>query len=82
MSNPDSPVVRESILGACLKPFPASRKVHVQGSRPDLQVPLREVRLSPTRDFEDRLIPNEPIRLYDTSGPYTCLLYTSDAADE
>ncbi len=71
MPNPESPAVRESILGACLKPFPASRKVHVQGSRADLRVPLREVSLSPTRDFGDRLIPNDPVRLYDTSGPYT-----------
>ncbi len=71
MPNPETPVGRESILGACLQPFPASRKIHVQGSRPDLRVPLREVRLSPTRDFEGRLLENEPVRLYDTSGPYT-----------
>ena len=29
------------------EPFPASRKIYVQGSRPDIRVPMREVRLTP-----------------------------------
>jgi len=42
--------------------MPASRKIYVPGSRPDILVPMREITLSG----------NEPsIRLYDTSGPYT-----------
>ena len=41
---------------------PAARKVYVTGSREDLRVPMREIALTP---------PNEPVRLYDTSGPYT-----------
>ena len=50
--------------------FPASKKVHVEGSRPDIQVPFREVALTPTRGrFGDDS--NPPVRLYDTSGPYT-----------
>ncbi|HLF04283.1 MAG TPA: phosphomethylpyrimidine synthase ThiC, partial [Dehalococcoidia bacterium] len=50
--------------------FPASRKVYVEGSRPDIRVPFREVTLTPTAG---RFGPeaNPPIRLYDTSGPYT-----------
>jgi phosphomethylpyrimidine synthase len=71
MPNAATPVAHGTILGACLQPFPASRKVHVEGSRRDLQVPFREVQLQPTRDFEGRLLPNAPVRLYDTSGPYT-----------
>ena len=71
MPNPETPVARESILGACLQPFPASRKTYVQGSRADLRIPFREVQLQSTRDFEGRLLPNDPVRLYDTSGPYT-----------
>lgn len=71
MPNPDPASPRASILQACLQPFPASRKVHVAGSRPDLQVPFREIQLQPTRDFEGRLVENPPVRLYDTSGPYT-----------
>ncbi len=50
--------------------FPNSRKVYVVGSRPDIRVPFREVRLSPTltvKGYEE----NPPLRLYDTSGPYS-----------
>ena len=71
MPNPETPVARASILEACLQPFPASRKTYVPGSRADLRIPFREVQLQSTRDFEGRLLANEPVRLYDTSGPYT-----------
>jgi phosphomethylpyrimidine synthase len=60
-----------TVLAACLKPFPASRKIHVAGTRPGVQVPFRQVELHPTRDYQDRLSENEPVVLYDTSGPYT-----------
>ena len=52
------------------RPFPASRKIYVQGSRPDIRVPMREVQLSPTHTQSGRE-ENPPIFLYDTSGPYT-----------
>jgi phosphomethylpyrimidine synthase len=51
------------------QPFPASRKIHVEGPG-GLRVPMREVSLSPTRG-SDGLSPNAPVTLYDTSGPYT-----------
>ena len=51
-------------------PFPHSKKIHVQGSRPDLRVAMREVIQSDTRDG-DASHPNPPIPVYDTSGPYT-----------
>ena len=50
--------------------FPASKKVYAEGSQPDIRVPFREIELSPTvtsRGEEE----NPPIRVYDTSGPYT-----------
>ncbi len=50
--------------------FPASTKVYVEGSRPDIRVPMREIALSPTIT-EQGETPNEPIRVYDTSGVYT-----------
>lgn len=50
--------------------FPASKKVYVEGSRPDIRVPMREITLSPTKT-ETGIIENEPVRVYDTSGPYT-----------
>jgi len=72
MSNsPSAITVRENTLESCLKPFPASEKIYVQGSRADIQVPLRRVKLQPTRDFDGTLTPNEPVLLYDTTGPYT-----------
>jgi len=50
--------------------FPGSKKVYVTGNRPDLRVPMREVALTPTRGRHGEE-PNAPVRLYDTSGPYT-----------
>ncbi|PID06440.1 MULTISPECIES: phosphomethylpyrimidine synthase ThiC [unclassified Sporosarcina] len=50
--------------------FPASRKIYVRGSRPDILVPMREIELSPTVTDQDE-IANEPFRVYDTSGKYT-----------
>src|SRR5690606_33479572 len=52
------------------KPITGSRKVYVQGSRPDIRVPVREVRLAPVTGPNGRE-EQEPVRLYDTSGPYT-----------
>ncbi len=54
--------------------LPASRKVYIEGSRPDIQVPMREIILDPTpvqgiseNDWEQ----NSPFYVYDTSGVYT-----------
>ncbi|REK55312.1 MAG: phosphomethylpyrimidine synthase ThiC [Thermobacillus sp.] len=51
-------------------PIPGSRKVYLTGSRPDLRVPMREVALAPSRTPQGET-PNDPVLLYDTSGPYT-----------
>ncbi|HLQ31549.1 MAG TPA: phosphomethylpyrimidine synthase ThiC [Chloroflexota bacterium] len=48
----------------------ASSKAYVQGSRPDIRVPMREVRLADT-DSGYGGGSNAPVRVYDTSGPYT-----------
>lgn len=50
--------------------FPGSKKVYVEGSRPDIQVPMREIELSPTIGSFGKE-ENRPVRVYDTSGPYT-----------
>ncbi len=56
---------------------PNSKKVYVQGEiNPDIQVPFREIKLSPTiiqnsGNGEPKEEPNDPILVYDTSGPYT-----------
>ncbi|KQP20039.1 phosphomethylpyrimidine synthase ThiC [Pseudorhodoferax sp. Leaf267] len=49
------------LLALTREPFPASRKIYLEGSRVDLRVPLREVALTN----------GELVHLYDTSGPYT-----------
>ena len=50
-------------------PFPNSRRVYVEGPRPDCRVPMREVSLSPTPARQGPPEENAPVRLYDTSGP-------------
>ncbi|WP_227939414.1 phosphomethylpyrimidine synthase ThiC [Alkalihalobacillus deserti] len=57
--------------------FSGSKKVYVKGSRPDLLVPMREIELSPTTGSvgEEE---NLPVRVYDTSGPYTDHNYSVD----
>ena len=70
----------ETTFEKCLKPFPASEKVYITGSREDLRVPVRQVKLQPTREFDGTLTVNEPVRIYDTSGPYTDPNATIDLA--
>jgi len=53
------------------QPFPASSKLYVEGSRPDIQVAMREIKLSPTTLQNGELEINPSVRVYDTSGPYT-----------
>ena len=50
--------------------YPASEKVYITGSRPDIRVPMRKVSLSETpNSFGAEQ--NSPVYLYDTSGPFT-----------
>ena len=53
-------------------PFPASRKIYVAGTQPGVRVPMREIALTPTKPMNGGPdTPNEPVAVYDTSGPYT-----------
>lgn len=62
-------------------PLPASRKIYVSGTlHPDIRVPQREIAQSPTKRHtpqairglaEPEAVPNPPVVVYDTSGPYT-----------
>ena len=67
----------DPVQPAAERAFPASRKIYVAGSRPDLRVPMREIALSPTRTHAPGSHPgaaeepNPPLVVYDTSGPYT-----------
>ena len=63
--------------GITRTPFPGSSKIYLNGSRPDIRVPFREVALGDTlvksdpTQSEPRHVPNPPLRLPDASGPYT-----------
>ncbi|WP_289711368.1 phosphomethylpyrimidine synthase ThiC [Aeromonas veronii] len=53
---------------------PNSRRIFIEGSRPDIRVPLREIQLADTfvggTKEDPRFEPNEPVPVYDTSGRY------------
>jgi phosphomethylpyrimidine synthase len=52
-------------------PLPNSTKVYVPGAlHPDLRVPFREISLAPTKTVSGQIEVNEPVRVYDTSGPW------------
>ena len=57
--------------------YPNSQKVYVQGSRADLQVPMREISLTATVTATGTE-KNPPLRVYDTSGPYSDQTATID----
>jgi phosphomethylpyrimidine synthase len=55
---------------AAVQPLPNSRKIYVEGSRPDLRVPMREIAQADTPASFGAEV-NPPLAVYDTSGPYT-----------
>ncbi|ANQ66331.1 phosphomethylpyrimidine synthase ThiC [Candidatus Thioglobus sp.] len=58
-----------SVNKAFIEPFPNSKKVYAKGSRDDINVPMRQIKLTDT--IGDLAEKNDPIHVYDTSGPYT-----------
>ena len=51
--------------------LPNSRKVYVNGKiYADIRVPFREISLAPTKTISGEIEVNEPVRVYDTSGPW------------
>ncbi|WP_341709214.1 phosphomethylpyrimidine synthase ThiC [Limnobacter sp.] len=69
-ANPDFLASTAKVDEAAVKPLPNSRKVYLQGSRPDIQVPMREISQddTPTSFGGEK---NPPIYVYDCSGIYT-----------
>src|SRR5882724_7319394 len=52
-------------------PLPNSKKIFVAGKlHPDIRVPFREITLAPTKTMNGEIEVNEPVRVYDTSGPW------------
>jgi len=59
------------------RPLPGSRKVYVTGEG-GVRVPMREIRLEDSRARDGSPVPNEPLLVYDASGPYTEEGYDAD----
>ena len=63
-------------MSAAIKPskiettLPNSRRIYVNGRQEGVRVPFREIDQNPTRNFDNTLEENPPVRVYDTSGPY------------
>ncbi|MEE8162081.1 MAG: phosphomethylpyrimidine synthase ThiC [Acidobacteriota bacterium] len=62
--DPEIPVNSDSILTT--RPLPASRKIYIEGTEPELRVPMREISLTDTSQEG-----GDTFLVYDTSGPYT-----------
>jgi len=68
----DTQDLRTEEMHLSYKPLPGSHKIYKKGNiHKDIRVPVREVTLTPSLDANDKEIPNAPIEIYDTSGPYT-----------
>src|SRR5215471_13771986 len=51
--------------------LPNSNKIYVSGKLyPGIRVPFREITLVPTKSVNGEIEVNEPVRVYDTSGPW------------
>ena len=69
-ANPKFLSATATVDEAAIAPLPNSRKIYVEGSRPDIRVPMRSISQSDTEaSFGGEK--NPPIYVYDTSGPYT-----------
>ena len=78
-ANPKFLAATAHVDEAAVQPLPNSRKIYVQGSQPDIRVPMREISQADTPlmfsgesgSGAARSEPNPPIFVYDCSGPYT-----------
>jgi len=73
-ANPKFLAATAHVDEAAVQPLPNSEKVYVEGSRPDIRVPMRRIRQAETPSgpgAASRAETNPPIHVYDTSGPYT-----------
>src|SRR5580693_7167202 len=51
--------------------LPASKKIYIEGAlHPEIRVPMREIEVTPTKSYTGAITPNDPVRVYDCSGPW------------
>jgi phosphomethylpyrimidine synthase len=70
MSAAIKPAENEATIDNYGKPLPNSRRIYVNGKQPGVRVPFREISQNQTRNFDNSLEDNAPVRVYDTSGPW------------
>ncbi|MFN0078681.1 MAG: phosphomethylpyrimidine synthase ThiC [Prosthecobacter sp.] len=62
--------------------LPASSRVYLPGIiHPEIRVPMREIKLSPTKSFNGRIEVNEPVRVYDCAGPWGDPTFKGDSSE-
>ncbi|MGH9850664.1 MAG: phosphomethylpyrimidine synthase ThiC [Blastocatellia bacterium] len=61
--------------------LPNSQRVYVAGSRPNIRVPFREISQHVTKSFDGQVEVNDPVRVYETSGPWGDPTFNGDVRD-
>src|SRR5260370_18184274 len=62
---------KEAVEAKANEALPNSKKIYLNGKlHVDLLVPFREIALAPTKTMDGKIEVNEPVRVYDTSGPW------------
>src|SRR5437879_11770023 len=65
--------------GSAPRTLPNSKKIYVTGKiHVDLRVPFREIALAPTKTMSGEIEVNEPVRVYDTIGPWSDPAFTGN----
>jgi phosphomethylpyrimidine synthase len=73
---------KDSLEPQSRDPLPNSRRIYLEGKiHPQLRVPLREIEQSPAKRLDGTLETNEPVRVYDTSGPWGDPQYSGQVTD-
>src|SRR4030095_8636576 len=61
--------------------LPNSQRLYVAGSQPGISVPFREVSQHVTKSFNGQIEVNDPVRVYETSGPWGDPAFNGDVRD-
>jgi phosphomethylpyrimidine synthase len=61
--------------------LPNSQRVYIAGSQPGISVPFREVSQHVTKSFNGQIEVNDPVRVYETSGPWGDPAFNGDVRD-
>src|SRR4051812_13630626 len=73
---------KESFEPHSSEALPNSTRVYVPGEiHPEVQVPMREIAITPTKTYSGAIEPNAPVRVYDCSGPWGDPNFTGTAEE-